>query len=65
MSGDYAWSTVSAPKSVQLHGIESFEGGAFASGQSGLLIERTAPGEWESVFTTGATARVAVSSTAR
>jgi streptogramin lyase len=55
MSGDYAWSTVSAPKSVQLRGIESFEGTAFASGQGGLLMERTGPGEWESVFTTGAT----------
>lgn len=55
MSGTYDWAVASAPKGVQLTGVESFEGTAFASGKRGVLIERTAPGEWEGVFIDGAT----------
>lgn len=55
MTGDYEWSTAVASKKSQLMGAESFENTAFASGKRGVLIERTAPSEWESVFTSGAT----------
>ncbi|GAB7095770.1 hypothetical protein JCM30237_29240 [Halolamina litorea] len=55
MSGKYEWATASAPKGVQLTGVESFEGAAFATGRRGVLVERTEPGRWDGVFTSGAT----------
>lgn len=55
MSGKYEWATASAPKGVQLTGVESFEGAAFATGRRGILVERTEPGRWDGVFTSGAT----------
>ena len=55
MSGTYDWAGATAPKKAQITGVESFEGAAFASGRRGLLIERTAPAEWEAVFRKGAT----------
>lgn len=55
MSGDYLWSTAESPKKAELRGVESDGDAVFASGKRGVLIERAAPGEWEAVFTTGAT----------
>ena len=50
------WTVTSAPQVVQLMGVESADGSAYATGRQGVLLERTAPGEWVQVVTPGTAA---------
>lgn len=55
MSVQFEWRVSDAPKTTQLTGVASRGGVIVASGRRGLLAERTAPGEWAALFTTGPT----------
>ena len=55
MAGTREWSVTRAPKVAQLTGVESADGAAYATGRDGVLLERTGPGQWTAVFTTGPT----------
>lgn len=55
MSGDYTWSATTSPKKSELRGVGSHDDDVFVSGKRGVLIECPVPGQWEGVFTTGAT----------
>jgi photosystem II stability/assembly factor-like uncharacterized protein len=49
----FGWTVAKAPKETQLTGVESHDDEVVATGRRGVLLERTAPGEWEAVFTNG------------
>jgi len=55
MAVEFRWSVSDAPKTAQLTGVETNGDVVVASGRRGLLAERTAPGEWQGLFTKGPT----------
>lgn len=52
---EFDWTVSESPKDTQLTGVESNENAVVATGRRGVLLERTAPGQWDPVFTKGPT----------
>lgn len=53
MSQSREWTRSESPTQSQLTGIESAAGVAAATAKRGVLLERTAPGEWRELFLDG------------
>lgn len=53
MSQSREWTLSESPKRSQLTAVESSAGVAVVAGKRGVLLERTAPGEWQELFLTG------------